>query len=109
MAALFFRASLVATVTLVFAYIFSCYLLMLVAGEYELIKLENFVYWLIVTASTVGYGDLSPTTVLGKVFVSLWVIPLGLSLFAFVLAKAGFLSFGIGIKEKTGTAYASRY
>lgn len=56
-----------------------------VLGEKEL--LDNFFYYYIVTASTVGYGDFSPTTNIGKYIVSLWVIPGGIALFTAILGK----------------------
>ena len=61
------------------------------AGESELIAVDTFVYWLFVTASTVGYGDFSPATAEGKLFTALFVIPFGLSLFAIIVAKIGML------------------
>lgn len=48
---------------------------------------SDFFYWLMVTASTVGYGDLSPSTANGKIITSLFIIPVGLSLFALVIGK----------------------
>lgn len=72
--------------TLLF-YGFSSWLLLLIAGETELTQPTNFVYWLVVTGSTVGYGDLSPVTDGGKYLVSFYVIPLGLTIFALVLGR----------------------
>lgn len=69
-------------------YVFSTWLLLWLCHESDLIHADNFIYWLLVTASTVGYGDLSPTTVAGKWVVSLYVIPLGLSLFGLMLGHA---------------------
>ena len=63
------------------------YALLLAAGETELTSQIEFVYWLAVTASTVGYGDLSPVTSAGKVIVALYVIPAGLSIFAMVIGR----------------------
>ncbi len=57
------------------------------AGEQALISQIEFIYWLAVTASTVGYGDLSPVTTAGKVIVALFVIPVGLSIFAMVIGR----------------------
>ncbi|WP_315980980.1 potassium channel family protein [Aliamphritea spongicola] len=49
---------------------------------------------MIVTASTVGYGDFSPTTAAGKYIVSLFVIPFGLGLFGLAVGRlAAFVSF----------------
>ncbi len=61
--------------------------LLLLADETALTQPTDFIYWIVVTASTVGYGDLSPTTTLGKYIVSLYVIPAGLSIFALVLGR----------------------
>lgn len=57
------------------------------AGETHLLAPTDFIYWLVVTGSTVGYGDMSPTTEAGKHIVSLYIIPLGLSIFAFVIGR----------------------
>ena len=62
-------------------------LLLYAADEHDLITNADFVYWLAVTASTVGYGDLSPVTPAGKLVVALYVIPLGLSIFAMVIGR----------------------
>ncbi|WP_027859201.1 potassium channel protein [Marinobacterium jannaschii] len=63
-----------------------CWLLLSQAGESALTG-SDFFYWLLVTASTVGYGDLSPTTPAGKAIVAFFVIPFGLSLFALTAGK----------------------
>lgn len=68
-------------------YGFTSWSLLNLAGEHDLLDSGNFVYWLVVTGSTVGYGDLSPSTELGKYIVSFYVIPLGLSIFAMVLGR----------------------
>lgn len=62
--------------------------LLVLAGETALTdSFANFIYYLMVTASTVGYGDHSPVTDLGKWVVVLFVIPGGLSLFAALLGR----------------------
>ncbi|EVU19897.1 trkA-N domain protein, partial [Vibrio parahaemolyticus V-223/04] len=62
--------------------------LLALAGEKALTdNFSNFIYYLMVTASTVGYGDHSPVTDLGKWVVVLFVIPGGLSLFAALLGR----------------------
>lgn len=102
LAAVFFKTNFLTVIGGMGFYALSTYLLLLAAGEHDLIALENFFYWLIVTASTVGYGDLSPTTAMGKLAVSLWVIPLGLSLFALILTRAGFYLSALTLKGKKG-------
>tara|TARA_Y100000296_G_scaffold41014_1_gene47290 strand:+ start:1430 stop:2485 length:1056 start_codon:yes stop_codon:yes gene_type:complete len=74
-------------------YAITSYWLLYAANEHDLIANVDFVYWLAVTASTVGYGDLSPTTPAGKLVVAFYVIPLGLSIFAMVIGRiAGWVS-----------------
>ena len=70
-----------------FAYGIASYWLLLWADEEAILAEGNFIYWLVVTGSTVGYGDLSPTTELGKLIVSVFVIPVGLSIFALVIGR----------------------
>ena len=57
------------------------------SGERALLEGGAFLYWLVITASTVGYGDLSPSTTAGKSFVALFVVPWGLGLFALVIGR----------------------
>ncbi|MCK6261930.1 ion channel [Vibrio sp. ZSDE26] len=70
------------------AYVGISWLLFFIAGEETLTEnFTTFAYYLMVTASTVGYGDFSPTTELGKWSVVLFIIPGGLSLFAALLGR----------------------
>ncbi len=102
LAAFFLKAKLTTLIFLTIAYALSSYYLLLWSGESKLIAFDQFIYWLIVTASTVGYGDYSPATYGGKLVVSLWVIPLGLSLFAIVLAHFGYHFSQLALKGKKG-------
>ncbi|WP_395340825.1 potassium channel family protein [Ningiella sp. W23] len=68
-------------------YALSCWMLLYAAGEQDLLASHDFTYWLIVTGSTVGYGDMSPSTEAGKWIVALYVIPMGLSIFALILGR----------------------
>lgn len=70
-----------------FFYGLSSWLLLFLAGESALLRVDDFIYWLVVTGSTVGYGDFSPSTIAGKYIVSFYVIPLGLSIFALVIGR----------------------
>lgn len=71
-----------------FLYGLSCWLLLVWADEQALTQWPDFLYFLVVTSSTVGYGDLSPASEAGRYVVSLFVIPVGLSLFALILGRA---------------------
>lgn len=71
-----------------FLYALSSWWLLDWADEEALTGWPNFLYFLVVTSSTVGYGDLSPATEAGRYVVSLFIIPVGLSLFALILGRA---------------------
>ncbi len=74
-------------------YIVSSWLLLWLCGENDLIAPQDFIYWILVTASTVGYGDLSPSTTAGKFVVAFYVIPFGLGLFGLAVGRlAAFVS-----------------
>lgn len=63
-------------------------------GEHDLTRGVDFLYWSVVTAATVGYGDLSPVTAGGKLVTSLYIIPVGLALFGLILGRlAAYVSF----------------
>ncbi len=102
LASLFYQARVSTVLLAVLMYAASCYLLLYAAGEQDILKPTTFFYYLVVTASTVGYGDYSPTTNAGKWVTSLWVIPLGLSLFAVALTRAGMYLSELILKGKKG-------
>ncbi|CAH0526303.1 hypothetical protein VHP8226_01733 [Vibrio hippocampi] len=69
-------------------YLVLCWVLLVAAGETELTEsFSRFVYFMVVTGSTVGYGDYSPTTSMGRWVVAILVIPGGLTLFASLLGR----------------------
>ncbi len=68
------------------------WLLLYLVDEHALLELNNFIYWLVVTSSTVGYGDLSPVTESGKMIVAFITIPFGLSLFALIIGRIAMFS-----------------
>ncbi|WP_205662121.1 potassium channel family protein [Alteromonas flava] len=68
-------------------YAISSWCLLYLADETALLSAHDFIYWLAVTGSTVGYGDYSPVTPAGKMIVAFYIIPLGLSIFAMVVGR----------------------
>lgn len=76
-----------------FFYMAASWVGLFLCGESELTGWV-FPYWIIVTASTVGYGDLSPVTLAGQYFTTIFVIPFGLSMFALMVGRiAAFAAF----------------
>ncbi len=70
------------------SYVFISWALYWLADEGAIYgSFTDFIYYLVVTASTVGYGDMSPETPLGKWLTLIFVIPAGLSLFAIVVGR----------------------
>lgn len=57
------------------------------AGETKLVGLDAFPYYFMTTASTIGYGDLSPSTPLGRYIAGFVLMPGAVALFAAVLTK----------------------
>jgi len=93
----------------VLAHVLFTWLLLWVANEKELISFNHFIYYYIVTTSTVGYGDFSPVTDLGKWFVALGQIPIGLALFGVFLGKTGQTITQLIKKAMTGDKNYSHY
>ena len=67
-------------------YISSWGLMALTEGS-EIASPSVYWYFYLVTSTTVGYGDLSPTTTFGRAVAVLWVMPGGIALFTSVIAK----------------------
>lgn len=54
----------------------------------EISQPDIFWYFYLVTATTVGYGDFSPATALGRMVAVLWIMPGAIALFTTGIAKA---------------------
>lgn len=72
------------------------------SNETALLEPNIFFYWVMVSVSTVGYGDFSPVTTAGRYFTVLWVFPVGLSIFAIALTKLGMMVSQLTNKHMKG-------
>lgn len=64
------------------------WVMLFLCGEQQLTESPfDFLYWIVVTGSTVGYGDMSPTTAVGKLVTAFFVIPFGLGIFTLAVAR----------------------
>lgn len=80
------------------------YLLFVIAQESVLTHHPlQFFYYNMVVVSTVGFGDFSPTTDLGKAIVAFWQIPSGLIVFASFIGKTTQLFIDIARKNMNGS------
>lgn len=75
--------------SLIFAmHLIASWLLLLLAGEGDLVTNPiDFLYYYMITATTVGYGDLSPKSGAGRMIVALFILPGGIAIFTAVLGK----------------------
>ena len=67
----------------------------------EGLSLLDTYYFLVTTATTVGYGDISPKTGLGKIFVTIYMI-IGIALLGLFLGKVTEFMVEVGSKRKKG-------
>ncbi|CTQ44488.1 ion channel [Roseibium aggregatum] len=74
--------------TLICAYMVISWILFFLAGETGLTGNPlTFIYFAATTASTVGYGDLSPSTEAGRMVAAFWFFPGALLIFSAVLGR----------------------
>ena len=67
----------------------------------EGLSLLDTYYFLVTTATTVGYGDISPKTGLGKIFVTVYMV-IGIALLGLFLGKVTELMVEVSSKRKKG-------
>lgn len=71
------------------AHMISSWLMMSYLNENDLTSsFVTWFYYYMVTATTVGYGDLSPSTDQGRLLTSLFVLPGAIAMFTVILGKA---------------------
>ena len=76
-----------AFVAMVIFHAWVTYIGLLVFGEDDLTQPIDFIYFYFTSASTVGYGDLSPQTDGGRIFATIWLFPGALIFFTVYLTK----------------------
>lgn len=82
------RLTWTALAALTLAHALLSWALLGLAGEAALVADRvAFVYFYLVTATTVGYGDLSPATDAGRLVAVLFVVPGGIAIFTALLGK----------------------
>ncbi|MCK4993060.1 MAG: potassium channel family protein, partial [Bacteroidales bacterium] len=74
-------------------------MLYLIEGEENgFTSIPQSIYWAIVTITTVGYGDIAPATVLGKILASVAM----LTGYSIIAVPTGIITFEIGKAAKSG-------
>jgi voltage-gated potassium channel len=75
-------------VLLLFVHMLASYALLLVTREVDLTPVVPFIYWYATTASTVGYGDLSPKSDAGRMVSAFFVMPGAIAIFTTAIARS---------------------
>jgi len=81
------RVSWLAVVLALLAHMLLTWGLLALAGEDTLVPANAFPYYYMTTATTIGYGDLSPQTTFGRMVVAFLLMPGAVAFFAAVLTK----------------------
>lgn len=81
------RVSWLALVLALLAHMLATWALLWLAGEADLVAPKAFPYYYMTTATTIGYGDLSPKTTAGRMVVAFLLMPGSVAFFAAVLTK----------------------
>lgn len=81
------RVSWLAVLLALVAHMLATWALLALAGEGTLTAVEAFPYYYMTTATTIGYGDLSPHTTMGRLVVAFLLMPGAVAFFAAVLTK----------------------
>lgn len=84
--------------------ILGSFLYMIEGEENGFTSIPQSIYWAIVTITTVGYGDIAPATVLGKILASIAM----LTGYSIIAVPTGIISVEISKAVKSGRAMASK-
>ncbi|USE39269.1 potassium channel family protein [Endozoicomonas sp. SCSIO W0465] len=83
----FLKLSWLALLLVLLGHFILSWALMWLASESALLPFDQWFYFYVTTSTTVGYGDLSPGSALGRVWAALFILPGGVVLLAAVLGK----------------------
>ena len=84
------------------------YYVEVVNGAMQISALDCF-YWAIVTMSTVGYGDISPATTMGKMFVAIPCITFGIGVKSIFLANITGYMMRFNSRRRRGLMSCANY
>ena len=83
----FLKLSWLALLMVLLGHFILSWTLMWLASESALLPFDQWLYFYVTTSTTVGYGDLSPGSALGRVLAALFILPGGVVFLAAVLGK----------------------
>ena len=87
----FYKITIFLTAVIAIVTLMGTLMYVIEGGEKGFTSIPQSIYWAIVTVTTVGYGDMIPTTVLGK-FISSFAMIIG---YAIIAVPTGIMTVGI--------------
>lgn len=97
-----FKLSWLAIIVLLGGLYFGSWALMMMSGELELTRTDIWFYYFVTTATTIGYGDLSPQTMGGRMVAAFMLMPGAVVVFAAFLGKMSSMFVNIWRKGMQG-------
>ncbi len=98
----FLKVSWIALLLAFFLHFLISWWLMWLADEATLLSIDQWFYFYVTTTTTVGYGDLSPQTSLGRVLAAFFLLPGGVVIAAAILGKLSSYFIAVWRKKMQG-------